>query len=97
MIQWPSGSIPRAVEADWVGDGTGIKELEQIPAKRVRAQGQPGLQVGGCLHHETARRRTGEAEAKLVARELGGDLVLRRAMRGQRDLPRKLLEAPGAE
>jgi hypothetical protein len=97
MIQWPSGSIPRAVEADWVGDGTGIKELEQIPAKRVRAQGQPGLQVGGCLHHETARRRTGAAEAKLVAREHGGDLVLRRAMHGQRDLPRKLLEAPGAE
>ena len=27
----------------------------------------------------------------------GGDLVLRRAMRGQRDLPGRLLEAPGAE
>ena len=27
----------------------------------------------------------------------GGDLVLRRARRGQRDLPRRLLEAPGAE
>ena len=97
MIQWPSGSIPRAVEADWVGDGAGVNELEQAGPKGVRAQGPPGLQVGGSLHHEAARRQTGEAEAKLVAREPGGDLVLRRAMRGQRDLPRRLLEAPGAE
>jgi plasmid stabilization system protein ParE len=27
----------------------------------------------------------------------GGEIVLRRAMRGQRDLPRRLLEVPGAE
>jgi hypothetical protein len=27
----------------------------------------------------------------------GGDIVMRRTMRGQRDLPRRLLEAPGAE
>ena len=27
----------------------------------------------------------------------GDDIVMRRTMRGQRDLPRRLLEAPGAE
>ena len=27
----------------------------------------------------------------------GGDIVMRRTMRGQRDLPRRLLEAPAAE
>jgi hypothetical protein len=56
--------IPRAVEADWIGDGTGIEELECTRSKSVRAQGQPGLQVGGGLHHETARRRTANAEAE---------------------------------
>jgi hypothetical protein len=28
---------------------------------------------------------------------MGGDIVMRRTMRGQRDLPRRLLEAPGPQ
>lgn len=29
------------------------------------------MQVGGCLHHETARRRAADTKAELVAREPG--------------------------
>ena len=37
-----------------------------------------------------------ERQFDWYAAKAGGDIVMRRTMRGQRDLPRRLLEAPGA-
>jgi len=38
MIKWSGGSIPGAVEANRVGDGAGVNELEQAGAEGARAQ-----------------------------------------------------------
>jgi hypothetical protein len=51
---------------------------------------QRALERNPASKAERPQRRT-------ISCFIGGDVVMRRTMRGQRDLPRRLLEAPGAE
>jgi hypothetical protein len=43
--------------------------MEQADSKDVRAQGQPGVQIGGCLHHEAAEAES-EAESGCATNRL---------------------------